>query len=233
MPTGTNRRTLGLAAIVLVAATALVTTSVSGTRQSASDSGPRYATVDLLSLLEDMLQMDDYKPDRDAYRLGWEERIEEAQAQIQQVETELRMSAPNNPNIRTLQQQYQQLGYNFNQLRNEAGMGFDQFNAEQAAEAYQRLHTEAFDLAKALGYTHLFVSRPGGEITERGNLATVTQEILARPIAMTPEGDTLTDRLRERMAIPVPPEPTEEDAVEDEAGPDDAGAPADTDSDEG
>jgi len=211
MPTSSiHPRTLGLAAVVLIIAFAAFSPKVMGSRQSASAASQKIATVDLLSLLEDMLQTDDYKPGRDAYRAEWETRITDVQSRIQQVETELRMSAPTDPNVRVLQQQYQQFGYEFNQIRNEAGLGFDKFNADQAAEAYELLYTEAVSLAKALGYSHVFVTRTGGEITERGNLATVTQEILARPLALAPEDDTLTARLRERMQIPVPPEPEAE-----------------------
>lgn len=225
MPSSQNNRTLGLAALVLVAATLFITARVSGNWQGAADAGPKFATADLLTLLEDMLQTDDYKPARDAYRGEWETQLEEIQGRLQRIETELRMGGQQNPNARALQQQYQQTGFEFQQIQRDATLGFDQFNAEQAAEAYQKLQAEARSLAKSLGYSHLFVNRENPMITERGNLATVTQEILARPLALSPEDNDLTARIREQMSIPVAPEPTE--AV-DEDGPVDIVEPAES-----
>jgi Skp family chaperone for outer membrane proteins len=215
--TTTTPRTLALVAVVLAGVALLVAAPVSARYQNGNSASNGIATVDLLTLLEDMLQTEDFKPSRDAYREEWESRLDELQQRLQQIETELRMSSPQDPNVRALQQQYQQTGFEFQQVQREASMGFDQFNAEQAAEAYGTLHTAAVGLAEELGYSHLVVSREQGEITERGNLATVTQEILARPIVLSPDADDLTARLRERLSIPVPPEPAE--AVTDGAEP--------------
>ena len=196
-----------LAGIALAAVALFASATVSGSRQDGNSASNGIATVDLLTLLEDMLQTEDFKPARDAYREEWETRLDALQTQLQQIETELRMSSPQDPGVRALQQQYQQTGFEFQQVQREAAMGFDQFNAEQAAEAYQTLHAEAKALADSMGYSHLMVSRQEGEITERGNLATVTQEILARPVVLAPDADDLTARLREKLSIPVPPEP--------------------------
>ena len=220
-----SKTTMSLALVAAVAIALVATPSVFGTRVAQPAGESRIATVDLLTLLEDMLQTEDYKPARDAFREEWETRIGGLQTRLQQIESELRLSAPTDPNMGQLQQQYQQTGYQYQQLSREAAMAFDQFNAEQAAEAYAQLNENATTLAEGLGYTHIFVTRREPEITERGNLATVTQEILARTVVLAPTGDDLTDRLRDRMSIPVPPEPSEgvEDGPADES---DAEAPA-------
>lgn len=201
--------TISLALLAAIAIAFVFTSNVTGTHALQPGSDSRIATVDLLTLLEDQLQTEDYKPGRDAFRTEWESRIEAVRQRLQRIETEIQMLTPADPNFRQLQQQYQQSGYEFQQLSRDATIAFDQFNAEQAAEAYETLHENAAALAEGLGYSHLYVSRQSGEIVERGNLATVTQEILARSVVISPEGDDLTDRLRERLSIPTPPEPVD------------------------
>jgi Skp family chaperone for outer membrane proteins len=217
MPNARNTKFL-LIAVALASAALLVTPRVSATRQDGNASSNGFATIDLLTLLEDYLQTDTFKPSRDAYRGEWETRLGAMQNQLQQIETELRMSSPQDPGVRALQQQYQQTGFEFQQMQREATMGFDQFNAEQAAEAYATLYAEAKSLADAAGYSHLVVTRRTGEITERGNLATVTQEILARPFVLSPDADDLTGSLREQLSIPVPPEPEEAGEAGEDTG---------------
>jgi Skp family chaperone for outer membrane proteins len=200
---------ISIAVVAAIAATLLMTPSVFGTRAAQPSSDHRVATVDLLTLLEDMLQTEDYKPARDAFREEWEGRVTELQNQLQQIQQEIQMGGQGNPNLMQLQRRYQETGYQFQQLSQQAAYEFDQFNADQAAEAYKILNENAASLAEGMGYTHLIASREEAEITERGNLATVTQEILARPIVIAPQGDDLTDRLREKLSIPVPPEPAD------------------------
>ncbi|MBZ0172118.1 MAG: hypothetical protein K8E66_07050 [Phycisphaerales bacterium] len=198
------------AAVILIAVLAAWTHRVWGEAQTDPARPHRVATVDMLELLEDLLQTGDFKPDRDEFRGDWEERIGVIQNALAQIEGEMRMASPNDPGARQLQQRYQQTGYQFQQMQRQASMEFDRFSAEQAATAYSTLHTEASMLANELGYSHLIASRGAGEITDRSNLATVTQEILARSMIISPAGDDLTARLRERLSIPVRPEPTPE-----------------------
>lgn len=216
--TRSSKTTMLFALLAAAAIALLATPNVFGTRAAQPAGDSRIATVDLLTLLEDMLQTEDFKPARDAFRTEWETRIGQLQTQLQQIETELQMGGQNNPNIMQLQQRYQQLGYQYQQVNREAAMAFDQFNAEQAAEAYATLNENASALAQGLGYTHLIVTRESADVTKNGNLATVTQEILARTVVLAPESDDLTARLRDRLSIPVAPKPQWDTPAE--AGPD-------------
>ena len=203
-----RRPTIRLAALALmIAALVTLTHSVRGNTQNAGAPPARIATIDLLGLLEDMLQTDAYKPDRDEFRGEWETKISDMQNALAQIEGELRLASPTDPNTRQLQQRYQQTGYQYQQLQRQAGMEFDRFSADQAASAYAMLHEKAAELAAELGYTHLVTSRRSGEIADRGSLATVTQEILARAVILSPDTDDLTETLRDRLSIPVRPKP--------------------------
>ncbi len=203
-----RRPTIRLTALALmIAALVTLTHSVRGNAQDAGAPPARIATIDLLGLLEDMLQTDAYKPDRDEFRGEWESKIKDMQDSLAQIEGELRLASPTDPNTRQLQQRYQQTGYQYQQLQRQAGMEFDRFSADQAASAYAMLHEKAAELAAELGYTHLIASRRSGEIADRGSLATVTQEILARGVILSPSADDLTETLRDRLSIPVRPKP--------------------------
>jgi Skp family chaperone for outer membrane proteins len=205
-----RRAPLQIAVLVLFASLAVLTHRVWGEAQQPEGSPAfRVGTVDLLSLLEDLLQTDEYRPARDQFRQDWEERIGVVQQTLAQIEGELRLATPADPGTRALQQRYQQTAFEFQNMQREAQMNFDAFSAEQAAAAYEKLHAAAQELAGELGYSHLIATRRGPAILDRNNLATVTQEILARPVIASPESDEITARLRERLAIPVRPEPAE------------------------
>lgn len=204
--------TIHFAAVILLVALAALTHRVWGDFQPDAAPQTRIATIDLLGLLEDMLQTDAYKPNRDEFRGEWETKIKDMQNSLAQIEGELRLASPTDPNTHQLQQRYSQTGYQYQQMQRQAGMEFDRFSADQAASAYAVLHSEASALADELGYTHLIVSRRTGEIADRGSLATVTQEILARTVVRAPAGDDLTERLREKLSIPVRPASTAEPA---------------------
>lgn len=226
------------AAVILIAVLAAWTHRVWGEAQTDPDRPHRVATVDMLELLEDLLQTPDFKPDRDEFRGDWEERIGDMQNALAQIEGELRMASPTDPGTRQLQQRYQQMGFQFQQMQRQASMEFDRFSAEQAATAYTTLHAEASALADEMGFSHLIASRSKGEITDRSNLATVTQEILARSMIVSPEGDDLTAQLREKLSIPVRPEPAEDEASGATPGTDmpepaSGDNPAQTDEDDG
>ncbi|USN99613.1 MAG: hypothetical protein H6810_02820 [Phycisphaeraceae bacterium] len=196
-----------LAVVVLLFSLAVWTHRGWAEAQTEAAPAHRVATIDMLSLLEDMLQTDTFKPDRDQFRDGWAQRIQGLEDQLSQIENELRLATPTDPNVQQLQQKYQQTGYQYQQTQQQASMEFNRYSADQAATAYSTLYQEAAAMAKELGYSHLVASRRDGEIADRGNLATVTQEILARTMIVAPEADDLTDRLREKLAIPHRPAP--------------------------
>ncbi len=216
--------TIHFAAVILIVALAALTHRVWGDALDGAAPPVRIATIDLLGLVEDMLQTDAYKPDRDEFRGDWEERIQDMQNSLAQIEGELRLASPTDPNTRQLQQRYQQTGYQYQQMQRQAGMAFDRFSADQAASAYALLHEKASALAAELGYTHLIASRRSGEIADRGSLATVTQEILARGVILSPDADDLTETLRERLSIPVRPGPEAAQPATDMPNPETPGA---------
>ncbi len=197
-----RRPAIHLSALVLVVALAAITHRVVGSALQSGETPPRVASIDMLSLLEDYLRIDEFKPDRDALRAEWETRLADTQQILSGLEGELRMATPQTPGVQQLQQRYQQTAYQFQQLQREASMAFDRFSAEQAADAYAVLYDSAVELAQERGYSHLIASRQSGEIDDRNNLSTVTQEILARPVMLAPEGHDLTAVLRDRMSIP-------------------------------
>lgn len=202
----TRHAPLHLAVVALLIASVVLTHRVWGEAAQGDAPAPfRVATVDILSLLEDSLQTDAYKPARDQFRGEWEQRMSALQSSIERIEAELRMALPTDPGTRNLQQRYQQGMYEYQNMQQQARFEFDRLSAEQAAEAYNDLHRAADGLAREMGYSHLVATRHDGEITDRNNLATVTQEILARPLIFMPEGDDLTARLREKLSIPVRP----------------------------
>lgn len=211
----TRHAPLHLAVVALLIASVVLTHRVWGEAAQGDAPAPfRVATVDILSLLEDSLQTEAFKPARDQFRGEWEQRMSALQSSIERIEAELRMALPTDPGTRNLQQRYQQSMYEYQNMQQQARFEFDRLSAEQAAEAYNDLHRAADEMARDLGYSHLVATRHAGEITDRNNLATVTQEILARPLIFMPEADDLTARLREKLSIPVRPKGEAADQLE-------------------
>lgn len=201
-----SRRTVMLPAAVIALSAAAVIWGLRGQAHAQANGGGtsahRVATIDLMGLTQALLTTDAYAPEREEFGQQYAGRIQDLQTDLESLRNEIQVMQPNDPQRQQLAQQFQQGYQQLQQVAQEAQNEFDSFAAQQAADAYAEVRAEATSIAEERGYSHVIASRPGNEIEQRQSLATVTQEMLARPVVLSPESANLTQAVRDSMDLP-------------------------------
>lgn len=195
---------------------------VDGTAIASQDAGSgsqKMATVDVLALVQETLQADDFRPERESVAEEWTARLDQAQSELQRLQEEIQLLPQNDPQQGPLRQQYQRLAQQAQQIGQQANQAYQEMSARQAREAYTRVHAAADKVAASGGFGVVFATRTDATIDESSNLATVTQEILARPVLFGPATTDLTGMVRTELGLPEPGAEVEGEASEDEVAP--------------
>lgn len=226
------RRTLPIVLTGLTAslATLLIAPSLVGqpaiaTEQAQAVEGDRIATIDVFALLERALDLPDFAQARDTLQIDLQAQGSAMQAQLQKLNDELGVLVPGDPAINQKQTELQTLYQQYQTFQQQAPQRFDQLAAQQGSEAYWMIVHRAREIAAERGYSHMLVSRLKADEFVSANVSQAMQEILARPVIMTPPGDDLTDVLMDDLNLPPAPEPAASDAPADAPTTD---APADS-----
>lgn len=161
--------------------------------------------VDVLGLLENMLDYDPYKSERDTETQGWNAQIEPLVAQRDAAVQSLQQLDPNNPDqsiAQGLYEQYQQLDQRVRMLSQQAGQVVDQMSARQLADAYTRIHAAVQKIAGEQGIDRVFSSRMSAEGMDVTNTNVIVQEVLLRPVLRDTAAIDLTAAVRAELGIP-------------------------------
>ena len=173
---------------------------------SANLAANKFATVNVLDLMQESLQVAPFLPEREEVANRFTQQIQSAEAEVQRLQQELQLQAPGSPQALPLQQQLQGAAQRLQALGQQANAEFQALAAEQAERAYARIHEVTDAIASENGYDMVIASARDADINSADNLNSVTQEILARPVIYGVNADDLTVMVRERLGLPDPSE---------------------------
>lgn len=184
--------------------------------QPTGTQGVRMATVDVLGVLERMLESELYRPARDEATAAWNDQLQSLGTERDALVQTLQTMDPQDPAAQQAYEQYQALGQRMYALQQEAQTAIDRFSAEQLADAYRKVYDAARAVAAREGFSHVFASRMSAEDIKAESTNVIVQEVLARPMLMSGEGEDLTALVVAELNIPetdplpgVGPEPAE------------------------
>ena len=162
------------------------------------------ATVDTVGLLEVMLETDeDFLATREEVRTGIQDELEDVQGEIERIQMEAQQRTANDPELQALQQRFQRATQRLTQVQEQSAQRVQQLTSRQAREGYGRIHEAIDSIAEERDLDHVMATRRGGEISSTRNTPTaVFQDILARPLVVSPEAMDITDLVRERLELP-------------------------------
>lgn len=173
----------------------------------------RSATLDTLTLLQEILSTTEFAEPREAMRTAAVAEIESLQGEIGRMQQELSLIPPTEQaRGQALYQRFQQANQSLQTLSQQKQVEFMAISGQQASEAYERIHDAVNAVAEREGYTLVFSSRAGSAMDETTSLNSVTQGILARPLLRFPLEDDLTDKVRAEIGYELPPETPAEPA---------------------
>ena len=196
-----NRLALtGLLVLGVAAATAFVTRPA----EALDDHDDRLiAIVDVVALLQEGLQAEPFAVDREAEGNAIQEQLTALQQELQALEQELRLLGPNDPSGQALFQQYQARQQAAQGQAQQANAEFEATVADDAAAIYNLIQAAADAVGGREGYRFVMMHRSEESLADLAlpNLATVTQQILARPMLRGVEGNDITDLVRAELAF--------------------------------
>ena len=164
----------------------------------------RIATVDTVGLLEVMLETEeDFLAERERVRTGIEDELEDVRSEIEGIQLEAQQLSPDDPQLQMLQQRFQRATQRLSQVQEQSAMRVEELTSRQARDGYGRIHSAIDSIAEERGLDHVMATRRGGEIpASRGTPTAVFQDILARPLVVSPESSDITELVRERLDLP-------------------------------
>ena len=175
------------------------------------------AFVDVYDIVDIVVMSEESGEERIAYEDESRANLGALEAQLSQMLSQLQSMDPNAAETQQLYGQYQQLTQIYQQTNNSVNQGYQTLLADQIARAYTDIHQAVNEVAAKEGYTFVFATSRGNELTQKSTLNGVTQEILSRPLVTPPESVDLTETVRLHMGLPTLEEAMEQAQAMEEA----------------
>ncbi len=210
-------RTLDRVVLLLLAGGVL--TLILGLRGiSSQDSGQRLASADVLTLVEDVLRTDVYADPRVKQEAELFDAMQAMQAQMQMMSQELQTLQPGDPRGPQLYADLQAKQLEAQNFQQRSFESFQSLGSGQAKEVYATVRAATARVAEREGFSHVIANRAGVEMEGTATLTAVTQEILARPLAVGADRHDLTALIRAELGLPEPGSEPEASADDDAPG---------------
>ncbi len=221
-----------------VAATSLAAYFGLAASATAQSSAPatvpsRFATIDLLDIVERMVISERYAPARTAFSSNQRESIQPIIGELQEIQQQGQALQQGTPEFEALVEKFSNKQQQLQSAQEDAQRAIADFESKQVGEAYALANESAVRMAERLGYTHVIASRANATIRSN-NVPAVVQEILARPMVLSPKSDDLTKamitelKLEDVKTAAEMPKPDADPEVAPATTPDPATTPATT-----
>ncbi|GJM20036.1 MAG: hypothetical protein DHS20C14_22490 [Phycisphaeraceae bacterium] len=196
---------LAVLAALCLAVTLGVTLRTTSAQDTPAAKRGMIATVDVVTLLEEALQTDEYRVPRDALYQKMDDEIQQGQNQLISMQNQIRSMDPADPQTNQLYGQYQQLVQQLEASSQAKAAEYDQAGAAQAVAIFNRVRAASSTAGDRLGYEYVMASRSSdATMGEAAGLTAVTQQILARPVLAGAEHDDITAAVRAELGLPEP-----------------------------
>lgn len=182
---------------------------------SARAEGVKIACVDVLDVAEKLFQSDRYAPVREKALKEKEGQRDALQAGLTELQQRIIAAGQDSAEGRTMLPTYQAKAQELQQFVQAADTDLDRLSTGQFNECYRLAAETAQSIAKQQGYTHLLASKMGSLEFRSTQLQPALQEVLARPVLMTPAGDDLTAQVKKELKIEEKPAEAKPDAKPD------------------
>lgn len=197
-----SRSIVAAALLVALGAAVMSTRAFTQAPQAAqAPSANRIATVDTLAVVERLVLSDKYSPARDALAAEKNKAMEPLDAKLRDIEARAKLIQANDPQIKSMQDEYQQTQHQLDQMSEAARRELETLNVKQIGEAFRTVNEAASAMADKLGYTHVLGSRLGEANLRSTTVNLAVQEMIARSVIKAPTEDDLTQRLITELGV--------------------------------
>jgi len=161
----------------------------------------RIAVVAAIRLMNELMESDRFKPERDTTEATLKESIAPIIEQGKALEERLRTLDQNSDEARQIKNQLMGLQGALARKQQDASIEFEKFIAGQTREAYRLIRESAVGIAEDRGFTYLIASQGADDEIVTGPVEGLVNDILGRPVMLSPESTDLTEEVREDLKL--------------------------------
>lgn len=159
------------------------------------------AVVATPDIMNDLMDSDRFKPERDRFAEEKRAELEPMIERIQKLQQELQEMPQDDPAFGQTFQQFQQLGQQIRQRQTEINAELDKFTAGQILAAYKLVRSSAQAVADDLGYEYVMTSAGEDDEIQAQSVDTTLRQIMSRPVIMFPDDADITADVREDLNL--------------------------------
>jgi len=172
-----------------------------------SPESSRLAVFDVLTVSEKLFLGDRFSPAREVRVKAKQDEIATMEEGVKDLIAKLQGTPQNSPDYQGLYGAYQGKMGELNAAKQKANDELGAFSTEQFSECYKIAVESANSIARKNGYSHVIATRVGPLEFRSKELPAALQEVLARPVLLTGEGDDLTPAVLAELKIDATPAP--------------------------
>ena len=163
------------------------------------------ATVDVVTLIDDMMNSDRFMPERKAKELELNAQyLEPLQAQASDLEARFNeaQASGDQAAMQAIQIEYNALQQQAQVAQGNFSRELEVYVADQFKQAFAAVRDSAAAVAEELGFEYVLTSGdPEADFAEESPLSVVRTQAFTRTVVMKPEGTDITDDVREDLNL--------------------------------
>lgn len=170
----------------------------SGTGQDAY----KIATIDSFLVIEKLMATDEFKKKLDETAAQWQQRASGIERELQALDDQFKVLAPNSPQVAELQKEAQTKQAEYQRIAQERTQDIERLSSTQLVEVYRRVRESSSAVGERLGYTHVIANRGFEKQIDTRTIAATLQELLARPLIKGVPSDDITKAVLTELKLP-------------------------------
>jgi Skp family chaperone for outer membrane proteins len=162
---------------------------------------PRIATIDTYIVTERLMGADDLKKARESLSNDWNLKLRGLEKEFSDIDQGLQLVTQNDPKYQDLIKRAQGKQQEYQQMLGTRDQEVEKLNSSQLIASHQRVIEIVKQLADKNGYTHVVSTRPISRPIVTTTVGATLQEMLARPVMISPAADDLTKPVLEALKL--------------------------------
>lgn len=192
---------VGAAAAAAVLSGRLSNPAVASSPAMLSEVAPtRLATCDVYSLVERLVETDQFAPVRKAEEDRLKKLLEPMELDLMNLQKELQAADPKDPAAQAKYQAFQGKQTAYQAERQKAAETYSALVAEHFKQSYRIAADASKKIATELGFTHVIAQKSGDVMAK--DPQRLVEEFLSRPMVATPADTDITEKVRVSLKLP-------------------------------
>ncbi len=169
--------------------------------QNDQPAATRIATIDAYVVTERLMAADDLKKARENLSNDWNTKLRGIEKEFSDIDQSLQLLTQSDPKYQDLVKKAQGKQQDYQQLIGQRDQEIEKLNSSQLIASHQRVVDTVKALAEKNGYTHVVSTRPMSRPIVTTTVGATLQEMLARPVMISPPADDLTKSVLESLKL--------------------------------